>query len=170
MEDVRRGLEAARAAKDPQTLVPALGSLADLLAREGRTAEARALLEEALTLSRELESPYYTLAVSLALPVLDTDLREAFIGVFAPHAPKNLWTGVAVAAWRGERVAAAEKLAGCGARWLEADFRMPAAAQLRERGDARGAEEQQRLALEFYRSVGATQRIREADALLAATA
>ena len=77
---------------------------------------------------------------------------------------------VALAVWRGDRVAAAETCARCGARWQEADFRLPAAAQLRARGDVAAADEQRRLALAFYRSVGATQRIREADALLAATA
>jgi len=168
--DLERGLEAARAVKDPQVLVPSLGSLADLLTREGRAHEARELLAEALTLCRDLESPYYTLALSLALPALDTDLREPLLEVFAPFGEKDVWTGVALAVWRGDRVAAAETCARCGARWQEADFRLPAAAQLRARGDVAAADEQRRLALAFYRSVGATQRIREADALLAATA
>jgi tetratricopeptide (TPR) repeat protein len=53
LADVERGLAVARSAKDPQIVVPALGSVAGLLARDGRLEEARRLLDEALTICRQ---------------------------------------------------------------------------------------------------------------------
>jgi hypothetical protein len=53
---------------------------------------------------------------------------------------------------------------------IEADLRVRAAARLHAAGDTSAAEEQRRRAVTFYGFVGATERIREADALLPATA
>jgi hypothetical protein len=58
----------------------------------------------------------------------------------------------------------------CGATALEAELRVRAAARLRAAGDSAAADEQLGRALAFYRRVGATRRIRDAEALLAATA
>jgi tetratricopeptide (TPR) repeat protein len=170
VEDLQHGLAASRAARDPQSVVPALGSLAELLAREGRTMEARTLLAEALDLCRGLETPYYTMGICMAIPVLDTGLQDAALEIFGPHERKDVWTDVTVTAWRGDLAAAAEALGRYGARWPEADFRLRAAAQLRLQGEHAGANEQLERALAFFREVGATQRIREAEKLLSATA
>jgi class 3 adenylate cyclase/tetratricopeptide (TPR) repeat protein len=170
LADVERGLAAARLAKDAQTVVPALGSLAGLLARDGDVAEARRLLDEALGICRGLVRPYYSLAPSLLLGVLDAELQDEFVEVFGPHAGNDPWTGASVTAWRGDLLAAADILARHGGKALEADLRVRAAARLLASGETVAAEEQRRQAVAFYRSVGATGRIREAEALLAATA
>jgi tetratricopeptide (TPR) repeat protein len=169
LADVERGLAVARSAKDPQIVVPALGSVAGLLARDGRLEEARRLLDEALTICRGL-TPYYSFAPNLLVGVLDVGMEDEFAEVFGPHADSDPWTGAAVTAWRGDLLGAADLLERHDGKALEADLRVKAAARLHAAGDTAGAEEQRRRAVTFYRSVGATERIREADALLSATA
>jgi class 3 adenylate cyclase len=169
LADVERGLAVARSAKDPQIVVPALGSVAGLLARDGRLEEARRLLDEALTICRGL-TPYYSFAPNLLVGVLDVGMEDEFAEVFGPHADNDPWTGAAVTAWRGDLLGAADLLERHDGKALEADLRVRAAARLHAAGDTAGAEEQRRRAVTFYRSVGATERIREADALLSATA
>src|SRR5436190_16811540 len=170
LADVESGLAAARSAKDPQTMVPALGSVAGLLAHDGRLEEARPLLDEALAICRDLVTPYYNFAPTLLVGVLDAGVEDEFAEIFGPHADSNPWTGAAVTAWRGDLLSAADILKRHGGKVLEADLRVRAAARLRAAGDTAGAEEQRRRAVTFYRSVGATERIREADTLLPATA
>jgi class 3 adenylate cyclase/tetratricopeptide (TPR) repeat protein len=170
LADMERGLAAARSAKDPQAVVPALGSVAGLLAREGRLAEARPLLDEALAISRDVQRPYYSFAPTLLIGVLDAGMQDEFAAVFGPHADNDPWTGASVTAWRGDLMGAAGAFERHHGKTLEADVRVRAAAQLLAAGDVAAAEEQRRRAVAFYRSVGAKERIREADALLAATA
>jgi tetratricopeptide (TPR) repeat protein len=170
LEDAERGLESARSSKDPQTLVPGLGFLADLLARDGRLDEARQLLDEALAISRDLVAPYYSFAPTLLVGVLDTGVHGEFAEVFAPHAGNDPWTGASVTAWSGDLLGAADIFERHDVKTHEADLRIRAAAHLLASGDTSAAEEQRRRAVAFYRSVGATERIREADALLPASA
>src|SRR5205814_8821142 len=59
LADAERGLAAARSAKDPQAVVPALGLVAGLLARDGRLEEARWLLDEARAICRDRVTPDY---------------------------------------------------------------------------------------------------------------
>jgi class 3 adenylate cyclase/tetratricopeptide (TPR) repeat protein len=170
LADVESGLAAARSAKDPQAVVPALGLVAGLFARDGRLEEARRLLGEALAICRDLVRPYYSLAPRLLVGVLDAGMEDEFADVFGPHADSDPWTGAAVTAWRGDLLGAADILERHDGKVLEADLRVRAAARLHAAGDTAGAEEQRRRAVTFYRTVGATERIRQADALLPATA
>jgi tetratricopeptide (TPR) repeat protein len=170
LADARRGLLAARSAKDPQALIPGLGSTAGLLLHAGRWDEARSLLEEALALSRGLAVPYYTMAPSLLVAVLDLALQNEFLEVFGPHAERDPWTRASVLASGGDLPGAAEAFADLGGRTIEADIRLRAAADLRARGDGTAADEQLQAALAFFRSVGATQRILDAGELLSASA
>jgi hypothetical protein len=170
LADVESGLAAARSAKDPQAMVPALGTVAGLLAHDGRLEEARLLLNEALAICRDLVKPYYSFAPKLLVGVLDAGMEEEFAEVFGPHTDSDPWTGAAVTAWRGDLLSAADMLERHAGKVLEADLRIRAAARLHAAGDTSAAEEQRRRAVTFYRSVGATERIREADVLLPATA
>ncbi len=171
LDDVRRGLDFARTSKDVQTHVPSLGRAAELLAREGFTEEARAYLDEALGILHALQDePYYSIAPSLLFSVLDLGAEQRFLEYFEPFADADTWTGVSVLAWRGDLRGAADRTAPTGATQVEAELRLRAAARLRAAGDSAGADQQLRLALAFYRRVGATRRIRDAEALLAATA
>jgi hypothetical protein len=150
--------------------VPSLAHLAELLGREGRFAEAWALLDEALELCGGLESPYYSLAPNLLLAVLDGGVERAFLEVFEPHVGNDPWTRATVTAWQGDLLGATELLSARGGAVLAADLRVRAAGRLRAAGDVAAADEQLRRALEFFETVGATRRIREAGDLLAATA
>jgi hypothetical protein len=69
---------------------------------------------------------------------------------------------------RGELVSAADALGELEAVRLEAAARLAAAAQLASEGRRAELAEQLGQALAFYRSVGATASIREAEALLPA--
>jgi class 3 adenylate cyclase/tetratricopeptide (TPR) repeat protein len=160
--DAERALAAARETKDPQTLVPALGSVADMYVREGRLDHARAAVGEALAFTRPLERHYYTEAISLLWATLELGLTEP-IEIFDRGDETDLWTNAAIAAWRGDLAAAAAVFERFDARWFEAEMRIRIA---RRDGDQR---ELQR-ALAFFRSVGATRWISDAEALLAATA
>jgi tetratricopeptide (TPR) repeat protein len=84
-----------------------------------------------------------------------------------PHDP---WLDVAGAVARGELESAADRLSDMGARPLEAAVRLRAAAVMVAGGRRAEADAQIARALAFYRSVGATRYVREAEALLAATA
>jgi tetratricopeptide (TPR) repeat protein len=161
--DAERALAVAREAKDPQTLVPALGNLADIYVHEGRVDLARAAVDEALAFARPLERHYYTEAVTLMWATYDQGLSAQAIEIFDRGADTDPWTAAVIAAWRGDLAATAGVFERFGARWPEAEIRMRIA---RRDGDQH---ELQR-ALAFFRSVGATRRIRDAEALLAATA
>jgi hypothetical protein len=170
LADVRKGIASSRAAKDAQMLVPTLAAGADVLARERHVPEARAALAETLQVCRTLERVYWAFAIWLVWPVLDLDASRAFADVFEPFLDEDVWTGTAVAAWRGDLLGAAEAFEGFGARALEAEARVRAAGQLRTLGDAARADAELHRALAFFRGVGATRRVRDAEALLAATA
>ena len=70
----------------------------------------------------------------------------------------------------GEFAEAARCFAELGVATFEAQARLRAAADLVAAGRRREADEQLARALAFYRSVGATRYIREAEALMAASA
>jgi class 3 adenylate cyclase/tetratricopeptide (TPR) repeat protein len=84
-----------------------------------------------------------------------------------PHDP---WLDVAGAVARGELESAADRLGEMGALVTEAAVRLRAAAAMVAGGRRAEADAQLARALAFYRSVGATRYVREAEALLAATA
>ncbi len=168
LADARRGAAAAREAKDPQTVGPALAILAQMLIGEGERAEARELVDELLSLFREHE-PYYTMSVYLLWPAYDLGLGQASSKIFETSRGSP-WIEAALAVWRGDLATAADAYARHGASVLEAETRLRAAAQLRAAGKRGAADDQLVRAIAFFRSVGATRRIRDAEALLAATA
>jgi class 3 adenylate cyclase/tetratricopeptide (TPR) repeat protein len=168
LADGRRGVVVAREAKDPQTVGPALALLAQMLIGEGERSEARELVDELLELHTEVE-PYYTMSVYLLWPAYDLGLARASSEIFeTSHG--SPWIEAALAVWRGDLETAADAYARHGATVLEADTRLRAAAQLRAAGNQVAADDQLARAIAFYRSVGATRRTRDAEALLAATA
>jgi tetratricopeptide (TPR) repeat protein len=169
LSDARRGLAAARNAKDPQSVGPALATLAEMLIREGERAEARELVDEVFVLLREHE-PYYTMSVYLLWPAYDLGLGRASSEIFETSGRGSPWIEAALAVWRGDLATAADAYVRHGAVVLEAETRLRAAELLRAAGDRAGADDELARAIAFYRSVGATRRIRDAEALLAATA
>src|SRR5256714_1848599 len=144
LADVESGLAAARSAKDPQTMVPALGSVAGLLAHDGRLEEARWLLDEALAICRGV-TPYYSFAPTLLVGVLDAGVEEEFAEVFGPHAESDPWTGATVTAWRGDLLSAADILERHGGEGFEGGQRGRGAARPRSGGGTRRWGERQRV-------------------------
>jgi tetratricopeptide (TPR) repeat protein len=170
VDDALRGLERAREGKDPQSLFPALARSAQALADAGRDAEANAFADELLAL---LASGAMGM---LSIPELAWLLGEygrgaELLAVLDRRSGRPTpWLEGARATAEGDFVRAADVFGRIGARPYEALARLHAARALSEA--ARGAEAERELgsALAFYRSVGATRRVREAEALLPASA
>jgi len=161
LDDTGRGVELARAIKDPQVLFPALGFRAAALVSVGHHEPAAEVADELLRLWREgtnrfLPSDWVAqLAVVLATLGRNDDFLEA---AAASHAHTR-WLDAAVAVAVDEFTNAADIFAEIGSLPDEANARLRA-----------GTEPQVRRALKFYRSVGATRFIEEGEGLLAAIA
>lgn len=160
-----RAVELAREAKDPQALTPALGVQLRVAADLGRTAEARVIAHELLS----LHGSGLLMLLVLALVADDLELHDD-VGTMIAGRPETPWTRAARSILAGELEQAADALEEIGDRSGEADVRLRAAAALAAAGRRAEADVQLAKALAFYRSVGATRYVREAEALLAATA
>jgi tetratricopeptide (TPR) repeat protein len=168
--DVERSLEASRAAADPQAVAPALGIAARVHYMAGDPGRARELGRELLELSRAYpsESQFVALLAPLAAPL---GLEEELVELLDRAGPTDShWLAVGRATVERRFLEAAEIYAGMPLRPDEAEARLRAAEQLLAEGRRVEANEQLRLAMDFWRSVGATWFIREAEKLLAATA
>ena len=163
LEDARSGLAVARNAKDPQALVPALGLSARVHAELGRTAEARQIARELLTLRGGWGWFRIDLAWVAERLGLDSELRGQFDMM---HPSLGLDALRAVLEREFER--AAEGFAEIGSLPDEALARLRAAERLVAEGRASAADTQLHEALAFWRSVDATRYVREGEALLAA--
>jgi hypothetical protein len=163
MEDFRRGLELAREADDPQTLVPALVRLAWANVQIGRVAEARAAVAEALPLLEE--HPYarpWTLA-EVAVELGETSAVRRVLAGLPPSPGYSAMLGIL----DGDFVQAAELYAEAGILLFEAEARLRAAEQLVAAGRRVEGEVELERALSFYRSVGAVLFIERGETLLA---
>lgn len=155
-----RAVELGREAKDPQALTPGLGAQLRIAADLGRTAEARLVAHELLSLDGS--------AVVLALTADALELHDE-VGALIAKQPDTPWTRAAGSILAGELEQAADMLEEIGDRPGEAEVRLRAAAALVAAGRRAEADVQLTKALAFCRSVGATRYIREGEALLAAT-
>jgi hypothetical protein len=152
-----RAEERAREGKDPQMMLPALGVRLRVEIELGR-------VDEAATLASELVSgPAGHAACPPAIELAwaaerlgNADPVRAWVDRIAYP---SLWTDAARAILDGELERAADLFVEIGSLPDEARARLRA-------GDADNVEK----ALAFYRSVGATRYIRQAEALLAASA
>ena len=91
------------------------------------------------------------------------------LGATASVRKQTPWLLAAKALATGAPLEAATTLAGIGAKPDEAFARLRASADLRAEGRRDDADEQLELALGFYRRVGATAVVREAERLLTTT-
>ncbi len=168
--DVERGLESARRAGDPQMIAPALGIAARVHHMAGDPARARELGSELLELSRTYpsETQYVALVAPLAAPL---GLEDELVELLDKAGPgDSRWIAVGRATVERRFLETAEIYAAMPMRPDEAETRLRAAEQLLVEGRRAEADEQLRLAMDLWRSVGATWFIREAEKLLAATA
>jgi class 3 adenylate cyclase/tetratricopeptide (TPR) repeat protein len=152
--DIEQAVRTAREWPVWGNLGIALAGFARILLAVGRTSEADALITEVLELG--LSEPFVAPDVAIALVALGRE-GELSVGELSPRS--SIWVDSARAFAAGDYVRAADLYAQIGSLPDEADARLRS-----------GRDDQVRAALDFYRSVGATRYIREAEALLAATA
>ena len=161
VSDADASLRDARAIRDPQALRPALVTSAQVAYRTGDAAGANGLLDE-LGMPEGVKGSWI---VRAALLCHDLD-RELAVPVDGE--PRNAWSEVALAIVRGDLARAADLLEPTGARTFEAAVRVRAAIMQAAEGRRAGTEVQLSRALAFYREVGASAYVREAEALLPA--
>ena len=169
LEDQRELLISARRAKAPQTLYPALAFSAYVLAAAGRAHEARRLLSELFgtgPVDRRHVYETFTESVLAADLVGRRDQARQWLGTRRD----SPWFVAARALADQQFVAAAESLDSMGAARSAAVARLRAAQELVKTGRPADADDQLQHALSFFRSVGASRFIREAEELLAAPA
>ena len=158
--DIERGVELARRAKDPQILYEVLGMASHALEVLGESERALALAGEVVAAFGAEEEMGFSVAVA---PQLAWTLTRAGRGEEVARVLQGAadvpWTRAAIAFARGDARGAADILADMDAETAEAYCRLEAARD----GDLSQLEP----ALAFYRSVGATRYLREAESLLA---
>ncbi|MDQ2982652.1 MAG: AAA family ATPase [Actinomycetota bacterium] len=167
--DTEKALELARRAKDAQVLAPALAMRASVLFAEGRADEARALVGEIVAFGARF------VFVGNDHRIVETAwlVREAGRGkeyAAATATAQSPWAVAAAAICTDDLVRAADVLDELGYRPGEAYARLRAAEELVGAGRRAEANAQLSPALAFYREVGATRYVREAEALLAESA
>ena len=169
LEDQRESLVSGRQAKDPQALYPALAVSAHVLAAVGRADEAQPILSELFaTGTADLRTVYESSTdCVLAAEILG---RRDQVRQWLGTRRDSPWFVVTQALADQEFVAAAEALDSMGAARSAAMARLRAAQELASCGRRADADDQLRQVLRFFRSVDATRFIREAEALLAASA
>jgi class 3 adenylate cyclase/tetratricopeptide (TPR) repeat protein len=161
--DSEQALAVTERAKDPQARFPATAAAAHVYLELGDPPRARPPGEEfldAVVAGGGLgfaTSALHILAWTIAAIGRGPELAEA-----VKRFGDNPWARAAAAYALGDPVGAAETLGGIGAVTSEAYCRLAAA----RAGDLTQLEP----ALSFYRSVGATRYVREAESLLAASA
>jgi tetratricopeptide (TPR) repeat protein len=169
LADSEKAVEYARRIGDAQALGPTLSGHIRLLAIEGDRTTARALLEEVIDFFTANPTAPYTWSPPFVWAFAAVGEPGEYLALVEREAPSP-WSEAALATCAGDFVAAAEIYARIGAVSPAAQARVLAAEVLLERGDRRGSAQQLAEAIAFYRSVGATRFIRDAERLLAATA
>jgi tetratricopeptide (TPR) repeat protein len=168
LDDAERALELGRGAQDAQTFHTALAVHSHVAWAAGDQYLAQQSAAELLALIAK----HGTEQLSMSLPVLadcvpELGLEAAFHDALAAIRKSTPWVDAARAHVAGDPAAAAEIYGRIGSRPDEARAHLRAAQQLATRGDFDDDVPGQR-ALGFYRSVGATRYVREAETLLAA--
>jgi tetratricopeptide (TPR) repeat protein len=167
--DAERALELARLAKDPQSVYPVISAYADVLCQTGSPERAAVLVDEfadALTRLRGGFAFYAVHQLSWTLSALGRgqELIDSLGNVPTP------WAQAAVSFAAGDLSQAADICAGMGAVTDEARVRLWLAEALVDQNRRAEAEVHLQQALDFYRSVGATRYIAQAEQLLARSA
>jgi class 3 adenylate cyclase/predicted ATPase len=162
LEDIRKVVDSARRAGDPQQRDPWRAGSARLLVEAGRVDEARELVGELL--NRDTTMTRWAL-VEIALVAEELGCVDEVAEIVEDGAQTS-WTVAAGALLRGDLVGAADGLDEIGDAEVEALTRLRAAERLIAEGRRAEADEQLQRSLEFWRSVRATRYIRECEALL----
>jgi class 3 adenylate cyclase/tetratricopeptide (TPR) repeat protein len=167
--DLDEAVDRARRAQDPQAVGPVVSILARQLARDGRRPEARAALEEVRKVTEGATGIAYAWSTPYVFAFAELDAGDALRRLLDGEA-YSPWIDAARATCDRDFLSAAELYESIGAATAEAEARVLAAAQLDEQGNRGAGEAQLRRAIAFFRSVDASARLRELEALLSATA
>jgi tetratricopeptide (TPR) repeat protein len=172
LEDSEADLLRSREIKDPQRIQPALGFAAFASLTAGRVGECEKRVEELMALDpfRMPIANWVNPALELAWILTRLGRQDEVLKAAARAARRSKWLDAAIAFARGEVELAADICADIGVLPNEAYTRLKAAEELMKQGRRADADAQLELALEFYRSVGASFYIREAEALMAQSA
>jgi tetratricopeptide (TPR) repeat protein len=172
LEDAETDLVRSRAVKDPQRLEPALGFAAFALLSAGRVAECEVRVRELLAMDPIGFQMPNSVSPVLELAWILTRLgrTDEFLERAAKVERRTKWLEAATTFARGEVELSADVCAEIGVVPNEAYTRLRAADKLVQEGRRAEADAQLRRALDFYRSVGASLYIREAEALMAESA
>ena len=170
LADLRRALELAREAKDPQARLPALDLCVGPFEALGFLDDARELVREAIELARRYPHAAtwgmgFGICFSRSVTRLEEELRE--ILELAPAGP---WKDLVLVCLDREFLRAAEIWAEAGSPTWEALLRLRAAEELIETARRPEGEAELVKALAFYRKVGATLYISRGEQLLAKSA
>jgi tetratricopeptide (TPR) repeat protein len=170
LADSEAGLEFSRSSPDPQTLFPALSCRARILAETGFPDDAGTALDELIERWKASSSTLGSSWLGAAVQALVSLGREADLLACSKQARlRTKWLESAEAIARGSFADAARSYATIGSLPDEAWARLRAAEELigaERHGEAMNELES---ALAFFRQVGATRYIREAEGLLAPT-
>jgi tetratricopeptide (TPR) repeat protein len=170
--DANRALELARLVKDPQALFPAIAEVAHVLHNSGDIHRAAELVDEFLAgvaaraglgMGGGIGAAHVFAWTACALGRADDVLAVL------PECDVA-WVRAARAFASGDVGLAADVCAQMGAATEEAYDRVRLAEMLAQQGRRTEAEVQLQRALAFYRSVGATRYLRQAEELLARSA
>jgi tetratricopeptide (TPR) repeat protein len=168
--DARRALELAGIEKEPQNLYPTLAACAHVFRETGDPDGAAGLADDVLAWVRAgrrsgtVHDYLHVLAWTLSSGGRGPELIEALPSTESP------WVRAAALFAAGDLAASADVCAEMGAVTEEARDRLWLAERLIEKHRRAEADVELHRALAFYRSVGATRYIREAEGLLAASA
>jgi tetratricopeptide (TPR) repeat protein len=171
LADSELTLDFARDAQDPQVLFPSLALHARILLAAGRRSEAVRFVDELLELVESSRSGFISYwAMPLAFVLTDLGRNGDLERVIRHARLRTGWGEAADAYGKGALVESADVLAEMGAVSVEAFVRLRAADAFVQAGRRAEADAQLQQALAFYRSVGATAYIQEAEGLFAASA
>jgi class 3 adenylate cyclase len=167
LADVDRALVLGRAAADPQAYLPALTDGLRVLVELGRLDAARPLADELVhALADGHGEPWMVVGAAwVADEAALTDALRDFLGRVGGERARDTMDVL-----DGNFEALAERNERMGRRTVAARAHLRAAQRLVGEGRRAEADVQLQKALAFYRSVGATRYLREAEALLSASA
>jgi class 3 adenylate cyclase/tetratricopeptide (TPR) repeat protein len=164
--DLDAALSLVRDASEPQAWLPIFVHSALISLELGRRDEANAHVTEVLADPTRTFLDMATVELATVVKALG---RASELRAFLQDFPRpTRWHGAALAILDGDYVRAADLLGELGIVSLGAQARLNAATAFAASGRQAEADAQLRPALEFFRSVGATRYVREAEALLAA--
>ena len=169
LDDLDAGILRGRAIGEPQAVWPALILRAGFARRRGRPDEARPMLDEVVAAIRETESvgDLQEWHVELMLELRESGRADEGREILA-RMPEGRWRDACRGTLEGLLGEAADILASVGSARLAADLRLLAGTSLAAAGKLPEATAQIDLARAFYRKVGATAYLAEADTIVAA--